>query len=99
MGFNLPFYSASLGKKRKEGSWRFVAETANKYSKSIFLFLLNNKTPIFWQVGNLPASKKKETVLIFPYNRIVHDLKVENVEWGFLETSLKGADSAGRNTL
>ena len=55
MGFNLPFYSASLEKKRKEGLWRFVAESANKYSKSIFPFLLTNKTTIFWQVGNLPT--------------------------------------------
>lgn len=61
MGFNLPFYSASLEKKRKEGLWRFVAESANKYSKSIFPFLLTNKTTIFLagrQFANLRGKKK-----------------------------------------
>lgn len=61
MGFNLPFYSASLEKKRKEGLWRFVAESANKYSKSIFPFLLTNKTTIFLagrQFANLRKKKK-----------------------------------------
>lgn len=67
------------------------------------LFFLSSsltKPPYFWQVGNLPTwGGKKSTLPIFLCNNVAQDMEVKNVEWSFLETSLKGADSARRNIL